>query len=66
MRDPLVVDKWREWRAAKQAASRGRRLRDAGEDEKRRAWRHLMTHLKAALTGVVPDERPEQPKLFDE
>lgn len=63
---PLVVDKWREWQAAKRAAGRGRRLQNASEEEKQRAWRQVMNHLKAALTGAPPEEHPEQPRLFEE
>jgi hypothetical protein len=45
---PRVVDEWREWEAARRVARKGTRLRDASKEEKDRAWRELMTHLKAS------------------
>lgn len=63
---PTRVDVWREWAAAHRAARRAKHLRNASEDDKRRAWRKLMEHLKSALTGKRPEEHPEQPRLFEE
>jgi hypothetical protein len=62
---PRVVDEWREWEAARRVARKGTRLRDASKEEKDRAWRELMLHLKAALKKEPPDELPEQRKLFE-